>query len=131
MPSVAHVGPDNQAPILDSRVKPAASQAPDAISGGKSVAGRKYMKDGKVVTYKSAEDAENDGVAKVGNVDPQSSHAAIKDKAQTPDDPEVTAELNDILKKGPIIVFSKTFCPFSKKAKVSGMRSERRKLDSN
>ncbi|KAL1956989.1 hypothetical protein VTO42DRAFT_6478 [Malbranchea cinnamomea] len=33
------------------------------------------------------------------------------------EDPEVESELNSILKRSPIIVFSKTYCPYSKKAK--------------
>ncbi|KAK2760917.1 hypothetical protein FQN54_002159 [Arachnomyces sp. PD_36] len=32
-------------------------------------------------------------------------------------DPEVKEEFNDIMKRSPIIIFSKSYCPFSKKAK--------------
>ena len=111
--SHGRAGPE-QNPVLQD-VKGAASQGADGLS----VAGRKYIKDGKVVTYKSSDDKENDGVAKVGNVEPQSSHAAVGDKTETEEDHQVTSALNEILRKGPIIVFSKTFCPFSRKAKVS------------
>ena len=108
-------GSEKQKPIYP-HVKEHSSKAPEGPSE-KSVAGRKYMKDGKVVQYKSSE-GEGDGVAKVGNVGPQSSHAAVGEKSETEDDHEVESALNEILKKGPIIVFSKTFCPFSRKAKV-------------
>ncbi|KAG7292181.1 hypothetical protein NEMBOFW57_002216 [Staphylotrichum longicolle] len=36
---------------------------------------------------------------------------------ETEEDREVKAELNAILKKSPIIIFSKSYCPYSKKAK--------------
>lgn len=88
---------------------------PDSTS--RSVAGRKLMRDGKVVHDKPAKDGD-DGVAKVGNVGPQTSHE-VKGKDELEEGAKVEAELNDILKKGPIIIFSKSFCPFSKKAKVS------------
>lgn len=89
----------------------------NAKEGERSVAGRKYMKDGKVVTYKPLDgDEVEDGVAKVGNVEPLSSHEAV---AQSQYDKQVEAALNDILRKGPIIIFSKSYCPHSKQAKVS------------
>ncbi|KAL5043697.1 hypothetical protein BDW71DRAFT_187610 [Aspergillus fruticulosus] len=41
-----------------------------------------------------------------------------KKKQERPEDEQqVKAELNNILKRSPIIVFSKSYCPFSKKAK--------------
>lgn len=93
---------------------------PDTASGsgasGKSVAGRKMMSDGKVVHYASPKDSD-DGVAKVGNIGPQSSHAVVGEKEESEEDHKVQDALNDILKKGPIIIFSKSYCPFSKKAK--------------
>ncbi|KAF2627188.1 glutaredoxin domain-containing protein [Macroventuria anomochaeta] len=42
--------------------------------------------------------------------------AALKGH-QTPEDHDVEIELNAILKKSPIIIFSKSYCPFSKRAK--------------
>ncbi|GAB7363479.1 hypothetical protein MBLNU230_g3750t1 [Neophaeotheca triangularis] len=97
-------------------------------SGEKSVAGRKMMKtggsgadDGKVVHNAAAEG--DDGVAKVGNIAPKASKA-VKNSEHADDETEETEqehlveeEMNAILKKGPIIIFSKSFCPFSKKAK--------------
>ncbi|EON61070.1 hypothetical protein W97_00281 [Coniosporium apollinis CBS 100218] len=86
----------------------------------KSVAGR--------VSYTDKKD-KDDGVAKVGNIGdgvaglgadkPKESHGAEKEqKAETEDDHEVEVEFNAILKRSPIIIFSKTFCPFSRKAKT-------------
>ncbi|KAF2738923.1 glutaredoxin [Polyplosphaeria fusca] len=42
---------------------------------------------------------------------------AAKNDHETPEEHQVEVELNDILKKSPIIIFSKTFCPHSKQAK--------------
>lgn len=112
-------GGSKQDPIVPNGEYGAAKVA-DAKAGEKSVAGRKYMKDGKVVTYKPLEEDEEDGVAKVGNVEPHSSHHAVAGEEY---DKAVEAALNDILRKGPIIIFSKTYCPFSKKAKVSRIYS--------
>lgn len=42
--------------------------------------------------------------------------AAMKDH-ETPEDRDVEIELNAILKKSPVIIFSKSYCPFSKRAK--------------
>ncbi|PGG95340.1 glutaredoxin [Helicocarpus griseus UAMH5409] len=45
---------------------------------------------------------------------------ASNDKPPAPEDkedPEVVAELNAILKRSPIIIFSKSYCPYSHKAK--------------
>ena len=108
-----NVGP-NQKPIIPESTSKSGA-------GGKSVAGRKMMNDGKVVHGAPTEDDE-DGVAKVGNIGPQSTHAVVGDKEESEEDHKVQHALNEILKKGPIIIFSKTFCPFSKKAKVSSIR---------
>ncbi|EME50135.1 hypothetical protein DOTSEDRAFT_68858 [Dothistroma septosporum NZE10] len=99
--------PLRQKPIVD-----------DAHNGEKSVAGRKKMQDGKIVDKKPASD-NDDGVAKVGNVASKTASASKGESEEndTKEDQEVETELNDILKKGPIIVFSKSYCPFSKKAK--------------
>lgn len=51
---------------------------------------------------------EDDGVAKVGNTGKQH---------ESPGDSEVDTILDGILKKSPIIIFSKSYCPYSKKAK--------------
>lgn len=108
-------GPEKQKPLADD-VKDAASDANDAITGEKSVAGRKKMKDEKVV--QKPEGDSDDGVAKVGNVEPKASGVRNGEGVESEHDHKVETELNDILKKGPIIIFSKSYCPFSKKAKV-------------
>lgn len=82
--------------------------------GSKSVAGRKMLPDGKVVVDESGK--SSDGVAKVGNV--QAKPPAESATPETEDDAKAEAEINSILKKGPIIIFSKSYCPYSKKAKV-------------
>ena len=84
------------------------------------LSGRRKSKGDRVVDSRPDGD-KDDGVAKVGNVahkasspdkgDASDADAAHKDR--------VDAELESILKKGPIIVFSKSYCPYSKKAKVS------------
>ncbi|KAK4976582.1 hypothetical protein LTR66_010809 [Elasticomyces elasticus] len=89
-----------------------AGAAKDAVTGNgeKSVAGRKMMKDEKAT--------KDDGVAKVRNTGVKPS-AAVKDEkgSESDADHEVEVELNSILKKSPIIIFSKSYCPYSKKAK--------------
>ncbi|TKA24973.1 hypothetical protein B0A50_06071 [Salinomyces thailandicus] len=85
----------------------------------KPVAGRKTMSKGDKVVQTKPEGASNDdGVAKVGNVAAKASNA-LQDKPgpETEEEHAVESELNDILKKGPIIIFSKSYCPHSKKAK--------------
>ncbi|KAH7398541.1 thioredoxin-like protein [Pyrenochaeta sp. MPI-SDFR-AT-0127] len=42
---------------------------------------------------------------------------AVAKENETPEDHEVEMELNAILKRSPIIIFSKSYCPYSKKAK--------------
>lgn len=105
--------PEKQKPIVEDAKKES--------SGEKSVAGRKKMKDGKVVDDKPASD-KDDGVAKVGNVEPKTTSVAKGEEAEDDEESErehrVELELNSILKKGPIIIFSKSYCPYSKKAKV-------------
>ncbi|KAF2473713.1 thioredoxin-like protein [Lindgomyces ingoldianus] len=89
----------------------------DLVGGGvpgganeKSVAGRVMMNQPGEGEKKLVP-----GVANVGGR-PKDREAAKEDH-ESPEDHEVEVELNAILKKSPIIIFSKTFCPFSKKAK--------------
>lgn len=82
--------------------------APEA--GEKSVAGRKKMiKGGEKWDMATGKEAamvvDKEGVGKE------------PDKAETQEQHNIEVELNSILKKGPIIVFSKSWCPYSKKAK--------------
>ncbi|TKA80306.1 hypothetical protein B0A55_02212 [Friedmanniomyces simplex] len=122
-------GPEKQKPLAQD-VKEAASAAVNAASSAisqaaenvKPVAGRKSMQPGsnaadkKVVQTKPASAGTDDGVAKVGNVFPPQPSSSTPGP-ETEEDHRVETELNDILKRGPIIIFSKSHCPFSKKAK--------------
>ncbi|KAI5859990.1 glutaredoxin [Durotheca rogersii] len=40
-----------------------------------------------------------------------------KEEGESEEDHEIEVTLNDILKKSPVVIFSKTFCPYSKRAK--------------
>lgn len=128
------MGASKQKPMVEdlpashsNKVKEAAAAA-GAGAEGKPVAGRKMIPSdgnshngGKVVVNP---DAEDDGVARVGNTGAsksrESSAAKKKTEAEeeTETDHEIEVEMNSILKKGPIIIFSKSFCPHSKRAKV-------------
>ncbi|KAL2042892.1 hypothetical protein N7G274_004652 [Stereocaulon virgatum] len=80
--------------------------------GGKSVAGRKTLKGGESKDVHSGKEApkypdpskEKDGEEK-------------EERKETEEEHEIETELNTILKKGPIIIFSKSYCPYSAKAK--------------
>ncbi|KXT17864.1 hypothetical protein AC579_5889 [Pseudocercospora musae] len=101
------LGPQKQKPIKDD--SPAE----------KSVAGRKKMgaSNDKIVQNKPKDDTD-DGVAKVGNIAAKATAVAEHTTAEEKEhETRVELELNNILKKGPIIVFSKSYCPFSMKAK--------------
>lgn len=100
--------------------QPIVQNAADESGNDKSVAGRKMMKGDKIVYDRPDKDG-NDGVAKVGNVEPKTSRAAMaQEGGESDEEHKVETALNEILKKGPIIIFSKSYCPYSKKAKVSG-----------
>ncbi|GAB7348499.1 hypothetical protein MBLNU459_g6903t1 [Dothideomycetes sp. NU459] len=78
------------------------------VDGDKSVAGRKMMKGEKGL--------KDDGVAKVGNTGAKPTPEA-ESTSETDEEHAIEVELNSILKKSPIIIFSKSYCPYSKKAK--------------
>lgn len=120
-------------PLVKAGVqKPLVAEDHDAITGQKvtdkvkPVAGRKIMKDDRIYPGTPAE-GDDDGVAKVGNIEPKATSRKPKSGAddasstteKTAEEHQIDAELNDILKKGPIIIFSKSYCPHSQKAKVS------------
>lgn len=104
-------GEKGQQPLADD-LKKAAANAKDAVTGAsqteaeKSVAGRKMMKDDKVVVNHKGEG--DDGVAKVGNVGPKVLDK-LKPGPETEEDHKVEIEMESILKKGPIIIFSKSY----------------------
>ncbi|KAK0248782.1 hypothetical protein LTS09_016074 [Friedmanniomyces endolithicus] len=127
-------GPEKQKPLAQD-VKEAASAAAGALGSAvsqaaekvKTVAGPKITSPGgvrgssiaspdkKIVQTKRASAGPDDGVARLGVV--ASSQVSSNPGPETEEDHRVEVELNDILKKGPIIIFSKSHCPFSKKAK--------------
>ncbi|WPG99646.1 Hypothetical protein R9X50_00246500 [Acrodontium crateriforme] len=108
-----HTGTAHADPKVDQQ-KPLEA---DPTPSEKSIAGRKKMKDERIVGTKPEKDGD-DGVAKVGNVQPKASSAQKADTdAESEEEREVEGVINDILKKGPIIIFSKSYCPHSKKAK--------------
>lgn len=122
-------GPEKQRPLADD-IKEAAGKVGEAAGAAKTeiakqadqirpVAGRKTMNGAagdKVVQTKPASAEDHDGVAKVGNVAPKATKTN-QPGPESEEDHRVETELNDILKKGPIIIFSKSYCPFSRKAK--------------
>ncbi|KAI9050928.1 hypothetical protein LZ554_005039 [Drepanopeziza brunnea f. sp. 'monogermtubi'] len=74
----------------------------------------------KIVGVGSAADGAGKGVAgrkkyAAGGAEAQE---PIQEEKPTQQEQEVQAELNNILKKSPIIIFSKSFCPHSKRAKI-------------
>lgn len=81
----------------------------DGSNSEKSVAGRVKL------TEQGGDKKKIQGVANLGGR-PRDREAA-KSKEETEEEHEVELELNVILKKSPIIIFSKSYCPFSKKAK--------------
>ncbi|KAL8803470.1 MAG: hypothetical protein Q9182_003167 [Xanthomendoza sp. 2 TL-2023] len=107
-------GPEHEAVLVapdDKSVKP---DKPDA----KGVKGRKKFKGGEnwdVATGKQAPIGEK----KKGNEDSEGAEEVKKEeKHETEEEHEIETELNAILKRGPIIVFSKSYCPYSQKAKA-------------
>ncbi|KAF2866419.1 thioredoxin-like protein [Massariosphaeria phaeospora] len=84
----------------------------DSVDGGasdKSVAGRVKL------SQQGGDNKRVQGVATVGGGARQ--HHPAKSESETLEEHEVEVELNAILKKSPIIIFSKSYCPHSKKAK--------------
>jgi glutaredoxin len=138
---VARIQEEHEKAMGETKQKPMADDAPAAAptvkaqeapaADSKPVAGRKMIPSegnsnsnngGKVVVNPNAED---DGVARVGNTGASKSRESSAAKKQSKSEEEETAseheievEMNSILKKGPIIIFSKSYCPYSKKAKV-------------
>jgi len=115
----ADITKEGQLPIAEDlrdsseRAKAAVKDAVHGVDAGeeKSVAGRKMMKDGDKAQ-------KDDGVAKVGNTGTKKTEKEDSvTGADTEEDHEVEIELGMILKKSPIIIFSKSYCPYSMKAK--------------
>lgn len=94
------------------------SQTGKTDDDAKSVAGRKKMlKGGETKDLHSGKEAP---MAAEGEKEkyPAGKKIEKEEKVESEEDHEVEMELNSILKKGPIIIFSKSYCPFSAKAKL-------------
>ncbi|KAM3418199.1 hypothetical protein BST61_g4203 [Cercospora zeina] len=97
----------------------------EVIAGGeKRVKGQKpLMRPGTEKVVEGVPDGVvgDDGVAKIGNVKRPKTDETEEDeeaaRKKRKEEEAIETELNDILRKGPIIVFSKSYCPYSKKAK--------------
>ncbi|KAL9000063.1 MAG: hypothetical protein Q9188_005756 [Gyalolechia gomerana] len=84
----------------------------------KGVTGRKKYKGGEHWDVASGKQAPFGGKKKLEDEESEEDEVGKKyEKVETEEEHEVEVELNSILKKGPIIVFSKSYCPYSKKAK--------------
>ncbi|KAI9673547.1 MAG: hypothetical protein M1829_004054 [Trizodia sp. TS-e1964] len=93
----------------DQAVQNPIGPPPAADEEGKSVAGRKKMKPDGTPPKWETEKTETDRVKQLQ-----------KEKAEseeTPEDHAVEFELDSIFKKSPIIIISKSYCPYSLKAK--------------
>jgi len=120
LPTPAAVAPGAAAdepafPELQPSDKDADSENPlkaPPIPEDKSIGGRKKSSDGKVVPNRPDTGDEKADASTGGD-----------------EEKSMEAELSDILaKRGPVVVFSKTMCPYSKKAKVSRQEHTSRSL---
>ncbi|KAK7566727.1 thioredoxin-like protein, partial [Phyllosticta citricarpa] len=108
-------------------VQPKMATSDDDVSKRLKAAEDKAKKSANFKGDRIQESDSVDGVARVGNVGDsvraasangaKSSSDASSSVDQTDEDKEAEEELNAILKKSPIIIFSKSYCGFSAKAK--------------
>ncbi|KAK7538392.1 thioredoxin-like protein [Phyllosticta citribraziliensis] len=111
-------------------VQPKMAASDDDVSKRLKAAEDKAKKSANFKGDRIQEDGKSDsvdGVARVGNVGDsvraasangaKSSNDASSSVEQTDEDKEAEEEMNAILKKSPIIIFSKSYCGFSAKAK--------------
>ncbi|KAK4694410.1 glutaredoxin 3, partial [Lecanoromycetidae sp. Uapishka_2] len=103
--------PDPDPSALAASEKEVAEKVVDSVDVEKSVAGRKTMKGGETKDLRSGKEAPLYPKGDVTN------ETTAEDKAESEEEHKVESELNTILKKGPIIIFSKSYCPYSLKAK--------------
>ncbi|KAL8771131.1 MAG: hypothetical protein Q9209_003302 [Squamulea sp. 1 TL-2023] len=95
----------------DKSVKP---DKPDA----NGVVGRKKYKGGENWDVATGKQAPIGGKNKGDEGTKGDNEETKEETAETKEEHEIEVELNAILKKGPIIVFSKSYCPYSMKAKT-------------
>ncbi|OAA49428.1 Glutaredoxin domain protein [Metarhizium rileyi] len=73
---------------------------------------------GSAAGGQSKTDKNTGGKAVTNDLDKTTDHTKPKPKSnESKEEIEAKAELNSILKRSPVVIFSKTYCPFSKKAK--------------
>ncbi|KAL8997234.1 MAG: hypothetical protein Q9169_003427 [Polycauliona sp. 2 TL-2023] len=94
----------------DKSVKP---DKPDA----KGVAGRRTYRGGENWDVASGKQAPIGAKKTVDGEGEADEEPPKESKAETEEEHAIEVELNAILKKGPIIIFSKSYCPYSMKAK--------------
>jgi len=100
---------------VQRRLREAADAA--KISADKKAAafhGEDVKQKGTEIKSKLDEEEASKSVEKGGS---DSQKVVADDTAESEDDHRAENELNFILKRSPIIIFSKSYCPFSKKAK--------------
>ncbi|KAL9595135.1 MAG: hypothetical protein Q9219_006623 [cf. Caloplaca sp. 3 TL-2023] len=89
---------------------------PDKDSKG--LTGKKKYKGGEHWDVASGKQAPVGGKKRLDDEESDEDEGIKKgERKETEEEHEVEVELNSILRKGPIIVFSKSYCPYSKKAK--------------
>ncbi|KAF2754458.1 glutaredoxin [Pseudovirgaria hyperparasitica] len=97
---------DEKGHRISQQVMASNEEKKDAVDE-KSVAGR--------VKYKDEKEKDTPGVARVGGN--TENMEKLDKESKSEEDQEVEMELNSILKRSPIIIFSKSYCPYSKTAK--------------
>ncbi|OLN81123.1 Monothiol glutaredoxin-7 [Colletotrichum chlorophyti] len=98
---------EDKAKELANKKSPLKPDAPSEVVGkGNSAAGQDKKKEKTGATKEITKDSTDGDEEKK------------KTKAESDEEHAVEVELNSILKKSPVIIFSKTFCPYSKKAKA-------------
>lgn len=70
-----------------------------------------------VIGVGSSQEGQKDKDTKVEKVPGQDGAVVKEEKVLSKEEREAREELNTILKKSPVIIFSKSYCPFSKRAK--------------
>ncbi|PLN80902.1 glutaredoxin [Aspergillus taichungensis] len=101
-------------PIDDDTMRPATPKNPDDTEEI-SIAGRT-----KMTVPKNRNDPAQQGSGSPSNPQADDTTPQADDTPKTDDAPEegeAKSELNSILKRAPIIIFSKSYCPFSARAK--------------
>ncbi|KAL9127490.1 MAG: hypothetical protein Q9217_003646 [Psora testacea] len=96
-------------PTADKASKEVVSERTTSEKGDddtRSVAGRKKMKGGESKDLHSGKESPKEGKKE-----------KKKEPLKSKEESEIETEMNSILKRGPIIIFSKSYCPYSAKAK--------------